>query len=67
MQRTSEAARAMGRRWGILFQHGALFSSLTVLQNVQFPMREHLEIFERLMDEVALAKLEMVGLEPDGR
>lgn len=59
---TSDAARAMGRRWGILFQQGALFSSLTVLQNVQFPMREHLDISQRLMDEVALAKLEMVGL-----
>lgn len=55
-------AGAMGRRWGILFQQGALFSSLTVLQNVQFPMREHLSISQKLMDEVALAKLEMVGL-----
>src|ERR1051325_4693979 len=34
--------RLLGRRWGILFQQGALFSSLTVLQNLQFPMREHL-------------------------
>ncbi len=55
--------RAMERRWGVLFQHGALFSSLTVLQNVQFPMREYLKISERLMDEVALAKLAMVGLD----
>jgi phospholipid/cholesterol/gamma-HCH transport system ATP-binding protein len=53
---------AIGRRWGILFQHGALFSSLTVLQNVQFPMREHLDISQKLMDEVALVKLAMVGL-----
>jgi len=52
----------IGRRWGILFQQGALFSSLTVLQNVQFPMREHLDLPQALMDEVALAKLEMVGL-----
>ena len=52
----------LGRRWGVLFQQGAMFSSLTVLQNVQFPMREHLEISPKLMDEVALAKLEMVGL-----
>ena len=36
--------RTIGRRWGILFQQGALFSSLTVRQNVQFPMRENLEI-----------------------
>jgi phospholipid/cholesterol/gamma-HCH transport system ATP-binding protein len=54
--------RAVERRWGILFQQGALFSSLTALQNVQFPMREYLHISETLMDEVAAAKLEMVGL-----
>jgi phospholipid/cholesterol/gamma-HCH transport system ATP-binding protein len=56
--------RALERRWGILFQQGALFSSLTVKQNVQFPMRENLDISQRLMDEMALAKLEMVGLRP---
>jgi phospholipid/cholesterol/gamma-HCH transport system ATP-binding protein len=54
--------RAIERRWGVLFQQGALFSSLTALQNVQFPMREHLDLSERLMREIALAKLEMVGL-----
>ncbi len=53
---------ALERRWGVLFQQGALFSSLTALQNVQVPMREHLHLTERLMREVALAKLEMVGL-----
>ena len=36
--------RALERRWGVLFQDGALFSSLTVLQNVVAPMREHLDI-----------------------
>jgi phospholipid/cholesterol/gamma-HCH transport system ATP-binding protein len=56
--------RDIGRRWGILFQQGALFSSLTVLQNVQFPMREHLHVSPALRDEVAMAKLEMVGLRP---
>ncbi|MCC7347874.1 MAG: ABC transporter ATP-binding protein [Variibacter sp.] len=60
-----EERRALGRRWGILFQQGALFSSLTVLQNLQFPMREYLDISERLRTEVAIAKLEMVGLSPD--
>jgi phospholipid/cholesterol/gamma-HCH transport system ATP-binding protein len=57
-----EQRQAVERRWGVLFQQGALFSSLTVLQNVQFPMREHLSISERLMDDVARAKLEMVGI-----
>jgi len=53
---------AIGRRWGILFQQGALFSSLTARQNVQFPMRENLSLSDRLLDEFANAKLEMVGL-----
>ena len=57
--------RATERRWGILFQQGALFSSLTVRQNVQFPMREYLDLSDRLLDEIALAKLEMVGLTND--
>jgi phospholipid/cholesterol/gamma-HCH transport system ATP-binding protein len=56
--------RAVERRWGVLFQQGALFSSLTVRQNVQFPIREHLDLSPRLIDEIALAKLEMVGLDP---
>jgi phospholipid/cholesterol/gamma-HCH transport system ATP-binding protein len=52
-------------RWGILFQQGALFSSLTVRQNIQFPLRENLVLSQALMDEIATAKLEMVGLLPD--
>ena len=54
-----------GRKWGVLFQQGALFSSLTVRQNVQFPMRESLQLSPRLLDELATAKLEMVGLSAD--
>lgn len=60
-----EDVQSIGRRWGILFQQGALFSSLTVRQNVQFPMRENLLVSESLLDELATAKLEMVGLTPD--
>jgi phospholipid/cholesterol/gamma-HCH transport system ATP-binding protein len=51
--------------WGILFQQGALFSSLTALQNVQFPLRENLALSETLMNEIATARLEMAGLTPD--
>lgn len=54
-----------GQKWGVLFQQGALFSSLTVRQNVQFPMRENLTLSPRLLDELATAKLEMVGLSAD--
>lgn len=54
--------RSRAATWGILFQQGALFSSLTVRQNVQFPLRENLTLSQELMDEIAIAKLEMVGL-----
>ena len=60
-----EQHKVIERHWGILFQQGALFSSLNVRQNVQFPMREYLDLSQRLMDEVAAAKLKMVGLPPD--
>jgi phospholipid/cholesterol/gamma-HCH transport system ATP-binding protein len=60
----ADTMHQIGGHCGILFQQGALFSSLTVLQNVQFPMRENLEISETLLDELATAKLEMVGLSP---
>ena len=64
--RADENVRRMTqRRWGILFQQGALLSSLSVLQNVQFPMREHLQLSKRLLQEMAEAKLDMVGLGPD--
>jgi phospholipid/cholesterol/gamma-HCH transport system ATP-binding protein len=52
-------------KWGILFQQGALFSSLTARQNVQFPLRENLVMSDALLDEIATAKLEMVGLSPE--
>ncbi len=57
--------RGVERRWGILFQQGALFSSLTVRQNIQFPVREYLNVSQRLLDEIMVAKLGMVGLRPE--
>ena len=57
--------RAVERRWGVLFQFGALFSSLTVKQNVQMPMREHLDLSPGLMEDLARLKIEMVGLKPE--
>ena len=56
---------AIDRRLGVMFQQGALFSSLNVLQNVQVPMREHLRMSQRLMDELARLKIELVGLPLD--
>jgi phospholipid/cholesterol/gamma-HCH transport system ATP-binding protein len=60
---TDEGRRDVERRWGILFQQGALFSSLSVKENVQFPIREHLRLPLPLMDDVAITKLAMVGLD----
>ena len=48
--------------YGVTFQQGALFSSLTVLQNVQLPMLEHLQLSPRALDELAMLKVRLVGL-----
>ncbi|MCV3270690.1 ATP-binding cassette domain-containing protein [Roseobacter sp. WL0113] len=52
------------RRWGVAFQDGALFSSLTVLQNVMAPMREHLNLSHGLMKALGELKISLVGLPP---
>lgn len=62
---TPEEKLAIDMRMGVLFQHGALFSALTVLENVQVPMREYLDLPKKLMDELAMLKIEMVGLPRD--
>ena len=56
---------ALDTRLGVLFQHGALFSALTVKENIQLPMREYLDLPQWLMDELAYLKIELVGLHPD--
>ena len=62
------AARVLRRRWGVLFQRGALFSALTVFDNVAFPMRELRKegraIEEDMLCESVALKLHMVGLKP---
>jgi phospholipid/cholesterol/gamma-HCH transport system ATP-binding protein len=57
--------RELDRRWGVLFQDGALFSSLTVAQNVEVPLKEYCDMPARLMDELAALKIGMVGLGED--
>ena len=52
-------------RWGVLFQEGALFSSQTVSENIQVPLREYTAMSQELMDEIAAMKLAMVGLPAD--
>lgn len=67
-----DIGRLTPRRWtllqeriGVLFQDGALFSSLSVLENVKVPLIEHTDLPAALIDEVARVKLAMVGLPPD--
>lgn len=57
--------RAVKASYGVTFQAGALFSALTVLQNVQLPMLEHLSLGTRARDELAMLKLRLVGLPPE--
>jgi phospholipid/cholesterol/gamma-HCH transport system ATP-binding protein len=56
---------ALRSRYGVLFQDGALFSSLTVAENIEVAMREYLDLPQALMDELAALKVAMVGLAPD--
>jgi phospholipid/cholesterol/gamma-HCH transport system ATP-binding protein len=62
---TPEEHRILERRWGVMFQSGALFSALTVKQNIEAPMREYLSLSQATMDELAMLKIRMVGLPPD--
>ena len=62
---TDEERMGLDTRLGVLFQQGALFSGLTVKENIQLPMREYLDLPQQLMDELAAIKIEMVGLAPD--
>jgi phospholipid/cholesterol/gamma-HCH transport system ATP-binding protein len=61
----AEERETVERRCGVLFQQGALFSSLTVLQNVQVPLREHLSLEAGLLDEIARLKIALAGLPED--
>src|SRR5579862_4084623 len=55
----------LGARWGVLFQDGALFSSLTVAENVAVPLRERRDLPPPLIAELCRMKLALVGLPPD--
>lgn len=56
-------AMALRQRWGVMFQQGGLFGSLTVHENVGLPLREHTALGDSLIDEIAAWKLAMTGLE----
>ncbi len=58
-------SRALQARWGVLFQDGALFSSLTVAQNIEAPIKEHTKLSKALRQELVDVKVSMVGLPAD--
>ena len=66
LDRDEEEMKDVRRRWGVLFQNGALFSTLTVAENVQVPLREYYPMLsERLLEEIAAYKIGMSGLAAD--
>ena len=58
-------ALALRQRWGVMFQHGGLFGALTVLENVGLPLREHTQLDDAVIDDIARWKLDMAGLKPE--
>ncbi len=63
MDQANEAERrAVQRRWGVMFQDGALFSSMTVAENIQVPMKEYTRLSHHMMDDLARVKIAMAGL-----
>jgi phospholipid/cholesterol/gamma-HCH transport system ATP-binding protein len=57
--------RQIEERWGVLFQNGALFSSLTVAENIEAPLKEHTQLAPELRRELADLKIRLVGLAPE--
>ena len=58
-------ALVLRQRWGVMFQHGGLFGSLTVLENIGLPLREHTQLGDGSINEIAAWKLAMSGLKPE--
>jgi len=62
---SDDAALPLRRRWGVMFERGALFSSLTVAENVGLVLHEHTDLPEKLVREIAAVKVALTGLPPD--
>ncbi len=66
IDRDEEETLELRKRWGVLFQGGALFSTLTVAENIEVPMREfYPQLSQELRDDIAAYKIRMTGLPPD--
>jgi phospholipid/cholesterol/gamma-HCH transport system ATP-binding protein len=59
---SSSQANALRRRWGMMFQHSALFSVMTVMENITFPMQEFTTLSQEFMEQLAMLKISLVGL-----
>ncbi|MBP1681378.1 MAG: phospholipid transporter, ATP-binding protein MlaF [Proteobacteria bacterium] len=64
MTTSTKMAQKLRQKWGVLFQFGALFTSLTILENVAIAMKEYTNLPDWLIEQSALMKLSMVGLPP---
>ncbi len=64
---TDEIRAKIEQRWGVMFQDGALFSSLTVCENIEVPMREQTDLSPKTRRALAELKVSMVGLPPNAR
>ena len=62
---SDDDALSLRQRWGVMFQHGGLFGSLTVAENVGLPLREHTALRNTLINDIAAWKLAMTGLKPE--
>ena len=62
---TEAEKKDMAKTWGVAFQDGALFSGLSVIDNIGLPLREHTKLADKDIDSLALFKLGIVGLKPE--
>ena len=58
-------AQSLRHQWGVLFQFGALFSSLTLKENVALPLIEYTELSQKMIDDIVKFKINLVGLKPE--
>jgi phospholipid/cholesterol/gamma-HCH transport system ATP-binding protein len=59
---SQDNAQKLRRNWGVLFQSGALFSSLSVAENIALPLKEYTDLSEKMIDEIIAFKINLVGL-----
>jgi len=62
---SEEDAQELKRKWGVLFQFGALFSSLTLAENIALPLKEYSTLSDKMIKEIVAFKLDLVGLQPN--